>query len=207
MVSIIDYGVGNLGSVQNMLKFLNIESKIISTPTEVNKATKIILPGVGSWDNGVSKLLESGLVEALNQRVIIDKVPILGICLGMQILLDSSEEGKLAGLGWIRGTVNKFNFPPEQIKEQKLRVPHMGWNIVSEKKSTSLTRELDDEKRYYFVHSYHAVVDNDEHVLMTCRYGYDFTCAVNKGNIWGVQFHPEKSHKFGMALMKLFAEL
>jgi glutamine amidotransferase len=125
----------------------------------------------------------------------------------MQILLDSSEEGGKPGLGWISGTVKKFDISSEQFKSQKLRVPHMGWNIVNDVKLTALTPFSDDEIRYYFVHSYHAVVQNDEYALMTCRYGYDFTCAVNKENIWGVQFHPEKSHKFGMALMKLFSEL
>tara|TARA_R110000851_G_scaffold303218_1_gene460748 strand:+ start:8849 stop:9472 length:624 start_codon:yes stop_codon:yes gene_type:complete len=207
MISIIDYGVGNLGSVKNMLKFLNIESKIITTSEELSTATKIILPGVGSWDNGVAKLTDSGLLSVLNKRVLSDKVPVLGICLGMQILLDSSEEGHLPGLGWIQGKVKKFNFTPEQQAANKLRIPHMGWNVTHNKKQTSLTQMSDDETRYYFVHSYHAEVANQEHVLMTCNYGYEFTCAIHKDNIWGVQFHPEKSHKFGMALMKLFAEL
>jgi glutamine amidotransferase len=206
LISIVDYGVGNLGSVINMLKHLSIEAEIISTAAQIKKADKIILPGVGSWDNGVSKLIESGLIEALDERVILDKIPVLGICLGMQILLDSSEEGELSGLGWISGKVRKFDFSPKQIEQQKLRIPHMGWNIVNNKKVATLTPLSKEEIRYYFVHSYHAVVDNDEDALMTCNYGYEFVCAINKGNIWGVQFHPEKSHKFGMALMKLFAE-
>jgi len=207
MISIIDYGVGNLGSVKNMLKFLNIESKIITTAEELSTATKIILPGVGSWDNGVAKLTESGLLSVLNKRVLSDKVPVLGICLGMQILLDASEEGELAGLGWIPGEVKKFYFTPEQQTANKLRIPHMGWNVTHNKKQTALTQLNDDETRYYFVHSYHAEVANKHHALMTCNYGYEFTCAIHKDNIWGVQFHPEKSHKFGMALMKSFAEL
>ncbi|TMS60473.1 imidazole glycerol phosphate synthase subunit HisH [Pseudoalteromonas sp. S3173] len=207
MISIVDYGVGNLGSVKNMLKHLNIKTEIISKPEQIETAEKIILPGVGSWDNGVTKLRESGLVSVLNKRVITDKVPVLGICLGMQILLDSSEEGELEGLGWVPGKVTKFNFSLEQQTANKLRIPHMGWNITHNKKQSVLTPLVDEETRFYFVHSYHAVVDNQEHALMTCNYGYEFTCAINKDNIWGVQFHPEKSHKFGMALMKSFAEL
>ncbi len=207
MISIIDYGVGNLGSVKNMLKFLEIESNIITTTQELSTATKIILPGVGSWDNGIAKLRDSGLISVLNKRVISDNVPVLGICLGMQIILDSSEEGKLPGLGWIPGKVKKFSFSSEQKATNKLKIPHMGWNVTHNKQKTSLTQMSDNEERYYFVHSYHAEVANKEHVLMTCNYGYEFTCAIHKENIWGVQFHPEKSHKFGMALMKSFAEL
>jgi len=207
MISIVDYGVGNLGSVVNMLKYLGIENKIVSTPSEIDAANKIILPGVGSWDNGVLKLRESGLLDALNKRVIVDKKPILGICLGMQLLLESSEEGDLPGLGWIAGKVIKFDFTPKQQKQSKLRIPHMGWNIVKARELTALSRFDYDETRFYFVHSYHAVTDNDQHVLMTCNYGYEFPCAIHHENIWGVQFHPEKSHKFGMELMKKFAEL
>jgi glutamine amidotransferase len=207
MISIIDCGMGNLGSVKNMLKHIGVQSEIISTSLEVEQAEKIILPGVGNWDNGVKKLNESGLLEALNKRVLIDKVPVLGICLGMQLLLESSEEGSLPGIGWIPGKVKRFQFSPLQQAQNKLRIPHMGWNIVNAKKSTELTEFDGDETRFYFVHSYHAVVDNPQDVLMTCDYGYEFACAIHHENIWGVQFHPEKSHKFGMALMKKFAEL
>ncbi|RNF48798.1 imidazole glycerol phosphate synthase subunit HisH [Marinomonas hwangdonensis] len=206
MISIIDYGVGNLGSVKNMLKYLGIESKIITTTEELSSADKIILPGVGSWDNGVAKLKDSGLLSVLNQRVLTDKVPVLGICLGMQILLDCSEEGELPGLGWIPGKVKKFDFS-QTLKENNLRIPHMGWNVTHNVKKTQLTQLIDVETRYYFVHSYYAEVINKEHELMTCHYGYEFTCAIHKENIWGVQFHPEKSHKFGMALIKSFSEL
>ncbi|MFT5706104.1 MAG: glutamine amidotransferase [Oceanospirillaceae bacterium] len=207
MISIIDCGMGNLGSVKNMLKHIGVQSEIISTSLEVEQAEKIILPGVGNWDNGVKKLNESGLLEALNKKVLIDKVPVLGICLGMQLLLESSEEGSLPGIGWISGKVKKFEFSPSQQAQNKLRIPHMGWNIVNAKKSTELTGFDGDETRFYFVHSYHAVVDNPQDVLMTCHYGYEFACAIHHENIWGVQFHPEKSHRFGMALMKKFAEL
>lgn len=207
MISIIDCETGNLGSVKNMFKHIGVESKIISTPEEVKAAEKIILPGVGSWNNGAQKLRESGLLDVLNERVLKDKVPVLGICLGMQLILDSSEEGALPGLGWIPGEVKKFDFSAPEYQNQKLRIPHMGWNVVDAKKSTYLTEHFEGEVRFYFVHSYHAVVKNQDDILMTSNYGYQFTCAIQKDNIWGVQFHPEKSHKFGMALMKKFSEV
>jgi len=207
MISIIDCGMGNLGSVKNMLKHIGVESEIISTPEELLKASKIILPGVGSWDNGVQKLQESGLLDVLNIRVLKDKIPVLGICLGMQLLLESSEEGTLLGLNWISGKVKKFDFTSDELKDKRLRIPHMGWNVIESNKASSLTNDFVGETRFYFVHSYHAVVDHQEDILMICNYGYPFTCAIQKDNIWGVQFHPEKSHKFGMALMKKFADI
>ncbi len=206
MISIVDYGVGNLGSVSNMLKHLGVENRIVKTPDEVLESEKLILPGVGSWDNGIAKLKHSRLLEALNRRVLKDKVPVLGICLGMQLLFDSSEEGELPGLGWIPGKIGKFRFSDDQLKSNKLRIPHMGWNVVSPEKKTPLTQFEFDENRFYFVHSYHVVVKNDDHIMMTSNYGYKFVCGVHNDNIWGVQFHPEKSHKFGMVLMKRFAE-
>jgi len=207
MISIIDCGMGNLGSVKNMLKHIGVESEIVSTPEELLKASKIILPGVGSWDNGVQKLQESGLLDVLNIRVLKDKIPILGICLGMQLLLESSEEGALPGLNWISGKVKKFDFISDEFKDKRLRIPHMGWNVIESNKASSLTNDFVGETRFYFVHSYHVVVDHQEDILMTCHYGYPFTCAIQKDNIWGAQFHPEKSHKFGMALMKKFADI
>lgn len=207
MISIIDYGVGNLGSIKNMLEYLGIKSQIISTIPELEKATKIILPGVGSWDSCISKLTASELLSTLNKRVVTDRVPLLGICLGMQLFFDSSEEGTLPGLGWVAGHIKKFDFSLNKYSQNKLRIPHMGWNIVQANEESPLTNQFDGEIRFYFAHSYHAVVDNEVDSLMTCNYGYDFTCAVHKGNIWGVQFHPEKSHKFGMTLMKQFSEL
>lgn len=207
MISIVDYGVGNLGSIKNMLKHLKIDSIIVSTPSEIEKADKLILPGVGSWDNGLNKLKESQLLDVLNKRVLIDGVPVLGICLGMQLLFESSEEGRLDGLGWVSGIVKKFDFSSDDIVDKKLKVPHMGWNIVKANKLTKLTEFNCSETRFYFVHSYHVVAEDANSILMTCNYGYDFTCAIQQNNIWGVQFHPEKSHKFGMCLMKSFAEL
>ena len=207
MISIINYGVGNLGSVVNMLKHLNIDCEIITTAKEIQNASKLILPGVGSWDNGITKLNESGLINVLNEKVLSDKTPILGICLGMQILLESSDEGALPGLGWIAGSVNKFDFSSTQLSNKKIPIPHMGWNVVESTKPSLLTNHFVEEIRFYFVHSYHANVSNKENILMTCNYGYPFTCAIHQDNIWGVQFHPEKSHRFGMELMKKFSEL
>jgi len=207
MISIIDCGIGNLGSVKNMLKHIGAKSQIISSVEDVAQADKLILPGVGSWDNGALKLKESGLLDALNQRVLKDKVPILGICLGMQLLLEASEEGSLPGLSWIPGQVRRFSFSSLQNNSRRMRIPHMGWNVVNARQDSLLTREFDGETRFYFVHSYHASDVQEKHKLMTCNYGYEFVSAVHKENIWGVQFHPEKSHRFGMKLMKSFAEL
>lgn len=160
---------------------------------------------MGSWDNGASKLRESEMLDAISERVLTDSVPILGICLGMQLLLHSSEEGELPGLGWIPGRVKKFSSVAGG--GSRLRVPHMGWNVASSQTREGLVAGFGEEMRFYFVHSYHAVDVHEDDVLMTCNYGQEFVCAVNRGNIWGVQFHPEKSHKFGMKLMKNFAEL
>ena len=204
MISIVDCGMGNLGSVRNMLKYVGVASEIVRSPEQLAAAEKIILPGVGHWQHGAEILAGSGLMEGLIERVIHQRVPVLGICLGMQLLFEGSEEGSAPGLAWIPGKVVKFD---DQLIEKGLRVPHMGWNRVFPRKSDSLTRALPDEPRFYFVHSYHAKCTNPEDILLVCRYGYEFVCAVNRENIWGVQFHPEKSHKFGMSLMKNFVEL
>lgn len=204
MISIVDCGMGNLGSVRNMLKYIGAGSEIVSSPEQLLAAEKIILPGVGHWQHGADKLAGSGLTEVLHDRVIEQKIPILGICLGMQLLSEASEEGSAPGLGWIPGKVVRFD---SQIIEQGLRVPHMGWNRVYPRKSDALTSALPDEPRFYFVHSYHIQCADPDDELLVCRYGYEFVCAVNRNNIWGVQFHPEKSHKFGMSLMKSFVEL
>lgn len=207
MISIIDCGMGNLGSVVNMLKYIGIGSKIIKTPKEILDSEKLIFPGVGSWDNGVNKILHSGMLDALNLQVLERKIPFLGICLGMQLLFDSSEEGELPGLGWIAGSVKKFEFSKQAENGRKFHVPHMGWNIVKSLRLTTLNKNLGEEPRFYFVHSYFANCNDKQNVLMTCNYGNQFTCAVNRENIWGVQFHPEKSHKYGIQLMKNFTEL
>lgn len=207
MISIIDCGMGNLGSVVNMLKYIGVDNRIIKTQAEVLDSEKIIFPGVGSWDNGVRKIQDSGILDSLHQQVLQKKIPFLGICLGMQLLFETSEEGELPGLAWLAGQVKKFKFSIPTGNEKKLRVPHMGWNIVNSLRSTSLNKNLGEEPRFYFVHSYFVTCSDKKSILMTCNYGYEFTCAVNKENIWGVQFHPEKSHKYGIQLMKNFAGL
>jgi len=166
-------------------------------------ANKIILPGVGSFDTGVLNLRNSGLGAVLNEEVMARKKPILGICLGMQLLTAGSEEGEFPGLGWIKAVSKKFKFSSKDLK-----IPHMGWNYVRPVNTKSLFKGLDTEKnRFYFVHSYYVECTNEENVLAKCSYGNDFACAIVKDNIYGVQFHPEKSHKFGMTLLKNFAEL
>lgn len=201
MIAIVNYGLGNLGSIQNMLKRIGADSIITSDIVEIKKANKIILPGVGAFDTGMKNLKDFGLFDILNEKVLIEKVPVLGICLGMQLLADGSEEGTSLGLGWVKGYCKRFNFG----NTSSLKVPHMGWNNLLIKKPTRLIDEIEDQ-RYYFVHSYYVRCVNDEDVLAECTYGIQFTSAVEKNNILGVQFHPEKSHKFGMHLLQNFIE-
>jgi len=199
MIVVIDYGMGNLGSISNIVKKVGHKSIITSNIEEIKKATKLILPGVGSFDNGMKNLRELGLIEVLNQKVVEQKTPILGICLGMQLMTKSSEEGKLAGLGWVDAKTKKF-------VSDTLKVPHMGWNIVNQKKNSKLFNEIKSEKRYYFVHSYYVESNDKKDVLTFTNYGHEFVSSFEKENIIGAQFHPEKSHKFGMSLIKNFME-
>lgn len=201
MIGIIDYGLGNLGSIQNMLKVIGAKSVISSDIIILEKCDKYILPGVGAFDAGMSQLTEKGLVDFVKKAATIDKKPILGICLGMQLLGRRSEEGKLEGLGLIPFETVRF-----QLENTNLKIPHMGWDIVDFKKNNPLVKNLEGKQRYYFVHSFHAKCDFEENILMTCDYGYKFAAAVCKNNVIGVQFHPEKSHDFGMALLKNFVE-
>lgn len=201
MVGIINYGLGNLGSIQNMLKVIGEKSIISSNPEELDKCDRYILPGVGAFDAGMKKLNESGLTEYIKEKANKEKKPILGICLGMQLLGRKSEEGTLPGLGLIPFDNIRF-----RLEDSDLKVPHMGWDIVEFKQDNPLLCGLEGTQRYYFVHSYHALCDSKENVLMTCDYGYEFAASVVKGNIMGVQFHPEKSHDFGMALLRNFVK-
>lgn len=201
MVGIIDYGLGNLGSIQNMLKVIGEKSIITSCKEELDKCDRYILPGVGAFDAGVDKLNELGLATYIKGKVIDEEKPILGICLGMQLLGRKSEEGTLPGLGLIPFDNIRF-----RLEHTEFRVPHMGWDIVDFKKEIPLLKGLVGQQRYYFVHSYHAKCDLDDNIMMTCDYGYEFPAAVIKDNIIGVQFHPEKSHDFGMALLKNFVK-
>ena len=201
MIAIIDYGLGNLGSISNMLKVIGEKSIITSDPEKIQRADKLILPGVGAFDAGMTQLSERGLVSVLREETLQKGKPILGICLGMQLLGRKSEEGTLPGLGLIPFDNIRFRIDPTS----GLKVPHMGWDVVRFEKSCPLLEGIEGTQRYYFVHSYHAVCDAPENCLMTCDYGYEFTAAVVKDNMMGVQFHPEKSHNFGMRLLENFA--
>ena len=202
MITIIDYKTGNLGSIQNILKRIGEESIVTSDKDEIARATKLILPGVGAFDTGMSNLLELDLINVLNEKVLDEKTPVLGICLGMQLLSDRSEEGSLSGLGWINGATMRFNF----INTTEYKIPHMGWNFVKQHKPSNLFTNMFSESRFYFVHSYFFKPNDPSDILTSTNYEIEFTSAVEKGNILGVQFHPEKSHKFGMKLLKNFVD-
>ena len=200
-IVIIDYGLGNLGSIRNMLKKIGAEGAISSNVSDIEGAEKLILPGVGNFDQGMRNLEALGLVPVLENKVIQKKTRILGICLGMQLFARKSEEGKSTGLGWIDAEVVRFKFDD---KERHLKIPHMGWNLVEIRQRNPLFEEMYPEPRFYFVHSYHIACRNEEEVLTQTFYGYKFVSSVKKENIYGVQFHPEKSHKFGMKLLDNF---
>lgn len=203
MITIIDYGMGNVGSIKNMLKKAGHKSNITSKIHEIKDAEKIILPGVGSFDNGIKHLSELNLKDVLDEKVLDEKTPVMGICLGMQLMTKNSEEGKLPGLGWLNAKTIRFKFNWDSL----LKIPHMGWNSVKiEKKSKIFQDMYAQENRFYFVHSYHVVCNNQEDILTTTFYGYNFASGFERDNIIGLQFHPEKSHKFGMQVLKNFAE-
>ena len=185
MITIVDYGMGNLGSIQNMFKRIKVESEITGDVDKIVAAKKILLPGVGAFDAAMQRINESGLKEVLDKKAIEEKVPVLGICLGMQLLTKSSEEGKLPGLGWIDAKTIRFQFAGYSLK-----VPHMGWNLVYKKYESPLIRDLPDEPRFYFVHSYRVQCSNPGDVLTTTQYGVDFHSIIQHGNIYGAQFHP-----------------
>lgn len=201
MVGIIDYGLGNLGSIQNMLKVIGEKSVISYDKNVLDECERFILPGVGAFDTGIKQLRERNLVEFIQKKTLEDKTPLLGICLGMQLLGRCSEEGKETGLDLIPFESIRF-----QLEHTNLRVPHMGWDVVDFKQDIPLLKGIDGEQRYYFVHSYHAVCDDDRYVMMSCDYGYEFAAAVVNENVMGVQFHPEKSHDFGMKLLSNFVK-
>ena len=204
MIGIIDYGLGNLGSIQNMLKTIGEKSVITSDEKRIEQVDRIILPGVGAFDAGMEQLEQRGLIPVIQNEASNGK-PILGICLGMQLLGRKSEEGKREGLGLIPFDNVRFDFSQvDETLRKQLKIPHMGWDIVEFEQNKPLLQDIKGTQRYYFVHSYHAVCDTKENVLMTCDYGYTFAAAVCKGNIYGVQFHPEKSHDFGMRIFENF---
>lgn len=194
--------MGNLGSIVNMINRIGYCSEITSDISKITSAEKIILPGVGSFDKAMQNIVNLGLLDVIKTKALENKTPILGICLGMQLMCKNSEEGKEPGLGLIDAEVKKFSFP----LDKKLKIPHMGWNLVSTRKDNALFLKMYLEPRFYFVHSYHVVCNNSNDVLSTTNYGFDFHSSFANRNIFGVQFHPEKSHKFGMLLLKNFIE-
>lgn len=203
MIVIIDYGMGNVGSIRNMIAAVGGEPVITSDLDLIREARKIILPGVGSFDAGMTGLARPGLIEAIESSVLKRRVPTLGICLGMQLMCKSSAEGKLRGLGWIDAEIRRFDLP----YGSDLKIPHMGWNSVRIKKENRLISSTGGEQRFYFVHSYHAHCNSAGDVLATAIHGYEFHAAFSSENLFGVQFHPEKSHRFGKSLMGRFVEL
>lgn len=201
---LVDYGMGNHGSIINMLKKIGYQAQISSDPQVVLAAEKLILPGVGAFDNGMENLKSRDLIGVLNECVLEKKTPVLGICLGMQLITKRSEEGILPGLCWIDARTIHFDFGGEE----KLKVPHMGWNTIDIHKETILFKNMEEiEKRFYFVHSYHVECENSDDIAATSTYGITFTAAIQHENIYATQFHPEKSHKFGMQVLKNFMEL
>lgn len=201
MIAILDYGLGNLGSISNMLKVIGEKTKITDEEAVIKTSDGIILPGVGAFDAGMSKLNESGITEVIKSEALKGK-PILGICLGMQMLGRRSEEGSMDGLSLIPFECKRFKFGNNSLK-----IPHMGWDVVELSKQHLILEGLVGQQRYYFVHSYYAVCDDAENILMTCDYGHEFVAAVVKDNIIGMQFHPEKSHDFGLAVFNNFVKI
>ena len=201
MITIVDYGVGNLGSIRNMLRKIGAACEISADGERLTAADKLILPGVGAFDAGMASLNASGLAPALHEAVSQRKVPVLGICLGMQLMTRGSEEGSLPGLGWIDAKTVRFT----PSADQKLKVPHMGWNVVNACKSSRLLRGAEPEERFYFVHSFYVRCERPDDVLLRARHGGTFDAAFERENVMGVQFHPEKSHKFGLRLLSNFA--
>lgn len=200
MIVVIDYGMGNVGSIVNMIKKVGYECIVSSSVNDVLNATKLILPGVGSFDKAMQNLQQLNLIDSINKKVIENKTPILGICLGMQLMTKGSEEGKLSGLSYINGYSNKFD------SNQGLLIPHMGWNLINVKKTNNLFTNTKEEQRFYFVHSFAVSCEDSEDILSTTFYGKEFVSSFQKNNILGVQFHPEKSHTFGMHFFKNFLE-
>jgi glutamine amidotransferase len=204
MIAIIDYGLGNILAFANVYRRLNIPVTVAKTPADLTDASKLILPGVGAFDHAMKLLQDAGMREPLDQLVLQNKIPVLGICVGMQILADGSDEGSLPGLGWIPGRVRAFRTAPGAAE---MPLPHMGWNDVQPAGGHALFKGMEADARFYFLHSFYFECAQPQHAVARASYGVDFNCAVQSENIYGVQFHPEKSHHFGLNLLKNFAEL
>ena len=202
MIGLVDYGSGNIQAIKNIYKRLKVETFVVKVPEDLALATKLILPGVGAFDEAMSKLDQSGLRKALNKAVLTKNVPVMGICVGMQIMADSSEEGTSKGLGWISGTVKRFD-----VKEVRMvpKIPHMGWNDISAS-AHPIFNGINEKSGFYFLHSYFFEARSRRNVIATANYQHQFDCAVQNNNIYGFQFHPEKSHNNGIRLFKNFWE-
>lgn len=201
MIVIVDYGMGNLYSVKNMLKYLGYDSMVTGDIAEIAQADKLVLPGVGNFGTAMGNIKESGMQDVLNRKVLKEKTPILGICLGMQLFLEYSEEGECEGLGWISGKVEKF-----ELSQYHLKIPHMGWDYIEKQRESRLLENPIEGERYYFVHSYHVRCEDRNNVIAITEYGIPFDSVIQRENIVGTQFHPEKSHKFGMNILRNFVE-
>jgi glutamine amidotransferase len=199
-ITVINYGMGNLGSIDNMLKKIGAIPIIATTKEEIQNADKLILPGVGFFKHAVTELKNKDLWDIIDEKIKFQKTPLLGICLGAQLVAEYSEEGDCLGFGWIKGKVVKFN-------NSNIKIPHMGWNSVNIKKKSVLFDNMYENPRFYFVHSYHFIEQESEDILTTTNYGDEFPSSIEKGNIFAVQFHPEKSHKFGIRLFENFVQI
>ncbi|MFM1853734.1 MAG: imidazole glycerol phosphate synthase subunit HisH [Bacteroidota bacterium] len=204
MITIIDYGVGNISAFENVYKRLNIRTKVAKTASDLQNAEKLILPGVGAFDYAMTQLNNSGMRDKLDDLVINDHVPVIGICVGMQMMGNKSQEGNLDGLGWINGEILKFD---EQLIAQRTKLPHMGWNDVSPSPDEPLFNGLKQGAIFYFLHSFYFKCNHSENSIAKSEYGIQFTSAVKHKNMYGIQFHPEKSHQFGETLLNNFAKL
>ncbi len=204
MIGIINYGLGNINAFVNIYSKLHIPVKQLFKPQDFDGVDRLILPGVGAFDHAMNSFNKSGMRDKVEKMVLAENIPIIGICVGMQMLAESSEEGVLPGLGWIRGEVKKFD---ETKIPYATRLPHMGWNDITFKEGTSIFKGFSPSPKFYFLHSYYFENCNSEEEIAKATYGYEFTCAVNSKNIYGVQFHPEKSHRFGILLLENFSNI
>lgn len=203
VIGIVDYGIGNLASIANMLRRVGLEARVVSRPEELERVGKLILPGVGAFDHGMRQLRRSGLMDAVQDRAYRVGVPTLGICLGLQLFANGSEEGMEPGLGWLAARV--VGFDADRLGNAR-HVPHMGWAELAHAREAALTADLPPSARFYFVHSYHLTCEAQTDVVATAQYGYEFPAVVQRDNLIGVQFHPEKSHRFGMQILRNFGE-
>jgi glutamine amidotransferase len=203
MIGIINYGLGNIKAFENIFRRLNIPVVILSDKSQFQDVNKLILPGVGAFDHAMKTFSDSGMRDIIEKKVLDEKVPVIGVCVGMQMLANSSEEGKLPGLGWIDGIVKKFDISKIQFTTH---LPHMGWNDIHVTKEKKIFNDFPANPKFYFLHSYYFHANKPEDCIATSNYGISFTAAVNNNNIYGVQFHPEKSHTFGVKLLENFAK-